>query len=107
MGRDEENDSEWREAAFAEFVSAEDVQDRALALATRMRGESDPIVRAEDVTAARPYLRKCIQRMSTHEAYQLDAEHAAHLLARGALGAARYRMGGGGVHGRKGLRTER
>lgn len=88
-------DREERETLFVALVNDPNVERMAWQFAGELAAEGDPPVHRHDLVAARPYLRTCIARTSDDEARQLTDDHAAGLWARGALGQARFRAGGG------------
>lgn len=78
---------------FLGFVDDPEIENLAWNLANELRSGDDPRIHPADVTAARPYLRTCLMRMSEAERSSLTHHSAGALWARGALGAARYRVG--------------
>lgn len=83
--------------ALAALLADGAIWPRAVALA-KAAGEE---IAEMDLAAGVPYLRACLERSSLEElAVGVQVERAAALLARGAIGARRWR-GGGGSGGRE------
>ncbi|HKY36579.1 MAG TPA: hypothetical protein VJN18_11605 [Polyangiaceae bacterium] len=93
------------------LVSREDVLRAARMEVRRLMADGSLLVSSADIEAARPYLRRCVLNMTVYEVESITAEAAGALWARGAVGAARYRVEGGRRRKRgrrfKSLRTER
>ena len=94
---------DWYEAAFAQLVSSPDVRRAAQIEMSRLAAAGEVAPQAADLEAARVYLRRCITNMPVPEVESITAREAGALWARGALGAARYRLEGG----RRGKRRRR
>lgn len=92
MTRKEPATAEWYAACFAELVSEPEVRRAAQIEIAKLMQSSGVTLHNADLEAARPYLRRCVENMSTMELESLGAESAGALWARGALGAARYRQ---------------
>lgn len=84
--------NQWKTAAFEDLVSDERVHALVWHLLEVERENDNPRVLEMDITAARKYLRACIFNMGQVELGALGNRDAASLWARGALGAAKYRM---------------
>ena len=87
-------EQEFRESCFDEAVGSDYVRARVLVHVSFMAGPDDAVAHA-DLEASRPYLRRCMDRMSYTELMQKSPDALASLWARGALGASRYRQRGG------------
>lgn len=95
MGDDER---EWKQSMYEQAVSDPNFKSLAWQMAERLVGADDPELGAGDVEAARRYLRACMLNMSVYELQTVTTQELAGLLARGALGAARYRAAGTTTH---------
>lgn len=86
---------DWKRCVYESLVTSNEV--RALAwkiVEDTARGE-DPRVSPIDMAGARNYLKTCLLNMSQGELANLTPLEAAALLARGAIGSARWRSRGG------------
>lgn len=84
-------EKEWRQATYESVIADPRLKALARDIAENSRHEGDPELGAGDMEAARRYLRKCMYNMGAVELQQVSNMELAALLARGALGAARYR----------------
>ena len=89
-----EEEREFRQARFIEIVSSPDLRSRVFAHVSFMTGPGEPAVTEADRQAARPYLQRCMERMSMDELTTKEDDELVALWARGTLGAARYRLRG-------------
>lgn len=92
---------DWYEVAFAQLVSSPEVRRAAQLEMSRLAVGGEVAPQAADLEAARVYLRRCITNMPVPEVESITANEAGALWARGALGAARYRLEGGGRRKRR------
>lgn len=87
-----QDEKDYREGIFTDAVADEKVRERVYVHISFMADEAEPPVAPADVQAARSYLRRCMDNMSMSELSQKTLDDLAALWARGALGAARYRV---------------
>lgn len=91
----EPDEAAWIEALYVEALNDDSIRAHALDIAQAMRQPDDPEVLLADLTAAQRYLKKCLTTRTADEVAALRRSDFAALLARGALGSARYRAAGG------------
>jgi hypothetical protein len=86
------DENEWRENLFASLVDTPEIEALALKVARTLGSANDPEVRMADVTGARVTCGRAFTGCpSKRRRCSRASGRAAHLWARGALGAARYR----------------
>lgn len=90
MATDNE-EREWKAAYFDSLITNPQLKALAWQLAEAARGDGDPVLAPGDQEAGRRYLRKCLTHMSMVELQRATVMELAGLLARGTVGAARYR----------------
>lgn len=92
--RTDPEDRAWRESVFADVVADPTVRSQVTREIQAIHEEGDPIVTLADLMAARHYLKRCIENMSSVELASKSDGDLAALWARGSLGAARHRQRG-------------
>lgn len=92
----EDGEREWKQAMYERAISDPQLKMLAWKMAESMTTDGGPPLGAGDLEAARRYLRVCMMNMTTYELQTATNAELAGLLARGTLGAARYRAGRGG-----------
>jgi hypothetical protein len=92
-----DTERDWKEEYFANVVNQPEVQARAWDIAEEMREPEDPELTLADLHCARRYLRACFLNSSERELSGMTLDGFAAWWARGILGAARYRVRGGGA----------
>lgn len=87
-----QEEKDYRDGVFTDTVADERVRARVYAHISFMADDTEPAVAPADIQAARSYLRRCMDNMTMSELSQKPIDDLAALWARGALGAARYRV---------------
>lgn len=90
-----DEDRNWKMDFYIATAGDPEVKALAWRIAVAARMPDDPVLSVADLAASRNYLRKCMQRVPSNELQTMTPEELAGLWARGALGAARYRVNGG------------
>lgn len=92
MANDEEQ--QWKQQMYEACVADPRIQALTMEIAESITRDGGPKITFADTAAARRYLRKCVLNMSASEISQLRIADVAGLWARGAAGAAQWRLRG-------------
>lgn len=93
---------EWKQQMYENYVADPRIQSLTMEIAESLSRDGGPTATLADTAAARRYLRKCVLNMTVAEISQLRIADVAGLWARGAAGAAQWRLRGNqGDQGRR------
>lgn len=85
------DEREWKQAVYERAIANQELKAMAWQMAERESASESVALGPGDMEAARRYLRVCMRNMSVYELQTVATHELAGLLARGALGAARFR----------------